>query len=740
MRKLFADSDSDFPIRLSAAVTLQPAGPGHLLAISEEDTILLEGEALIAAVGCFSRSDFRAALLELETRFAKHEIEAALTTLAVLGVIKTTPQATNVFTTAYWDAAGLSLPRSAGLRVRSFLPSGDGWLRGALEGNGISVDEQSQRSLALAADYLDPALADVAEEDSEWLLAKPAGHTIWLGPLFVPGRSVCWKCLASWLRANRPLVGAFEPEGPGRLPQQPWRAMLPSTMLTAAGLLATIAASWLARGEYRELESTIQTLDTRTLEWRRHRLRPAAACSACRLLPEPGSLTAYFDSHCGCHSLTVVARNGAASVSERSSAETESGGQRPSAPGLHDLVSPICGIVSRLTVSAEPFASYFFARADLAPPLPVTGARPALRCIRVSGRGASVREAEQSCIGEAVERYSAIFQGNERRRTARFEELSDAGISPRSVFLFSDAQYRDRDVWNRRLPDGHSIPHPADPSAPMEWTEVTSLANGSGRYVPSAYCYLWYETPLHPTTYFADTNGCAAGPTMEAATLSALLELIERDALAIWWDNCLQRPGWEIADLKSRELLTCRDELARAGRELQFLDITTDLGVPACVAVAARRDGTEPFFAAAAALDAASAARRAAGELAGIIFRSAPHPGGPYYDWVRQAQLRAQPYLAADGSACAPEGSRPADGDEGIAQCIAALSSCGLHPYLLDLTRPEIRIPAVRAIVPGLRHHWGRYAPGRLYDVPVRMGWRTRAVLESELNPNPCVL
>jgi alpha,alpha-trehalase len=40
----------------------------------------------------------------------------------------------------------------------------------------------------------------------------------------------------------------------------------------------------------------------------------------------PRSLTAYFDLNCGRHSLTVVAQNGAASVSERPSAETESGG------------------------------------------------------------------------------------------------------------------------------------------------------------------------------------------------------------------------------------------------------------------------------------------------------------------------------------------------------------------------------------------------------------------------------
>jgi len=38
-------------------------------------------------------------------------------------------------------------------------------------------------------------------------------------------------------------------------------------------------------------------------------------------------------------------------------------------------------------------------------------------------------------------------------------------------------------------------------------------------------------------------------------------------------------------------------------------------------------------------------------------------------------------------------------------------------------------------IVPGLRHFYRRFGPGRLYDVPVKLGWRDRPIAESELNP-----
>jgi ribosomal protein S12 methylthiotransferase accessory factor len=407
---------------------------------------------------------------------------------------------------------------------------------------------------------------------------------------------------------------------------------------------------------------------------------------------------------------------------------------------LYELVSSISGVVSQLTSSAAPFASYFCARGQLAPPLPVDGARPLLRSITVTGRGATAAAAEHSCIGEAVERYSAIFQGNEPRRIARMAELGDTAISPAELFLFSDAQYRERAEWNRRLPDGYSIPHPFDPAAVVEWCEVTSLVDGSRKFVPSAYCYLWYQSALAPPIYWADSNGCAAGETLEAAALAALLELVERDALAIWWDNRLRRPAWDMAALGSPELVRCRDALRQTERELHLLDITTDVEVPVCVAVATRRDGSEPYFATAAALDPVLAAHKAAGELAQILFWNRPEPGSEYRQWVQRAHLSEEPYLMPEGCVDPPPSSPTLSAEEGLARCVHALRGAGLDPFLLDLTRAEIQVPAVRAVVPGLRHHWGRYAPGRLYDVPVRLGWRSRPVLESELNPTVCML
>ncbi len=63
------------------------------------------------------------------------------------------------------------------------------------------------------------------------------------------------------------------------------------------------------------------------------------------------------------------------------------------------------------------------------------------------------------------------------------------------------------------------------------------------------------------------------------------------------------------------------------------------------------------------------------------------------------------------------------------------MASSGCDVLVHDLTRPDIAFPVVKVIVPGLRHFWRRLGPGRLYDVPVRLGWLEEPVAEHDLNP-----
>ena len=110
--------------------------------------------------------------------------------------------------------------------------------------------------------------------------------------------------------------------------------------------------------------------------------------------------------------------------------------------------------------------------------------------------------------------------------------------------------------------------------------------------------------------------------------------------------------------------------------------------------------------------------------------------------WLREANLDNQPYLKPDDTVPARKLSdyrQPFYNDllADIEHCRAIVEGLGLEMLVLDQTRPDIGMPAAKVIVPGLRHFWARFAPGRLYDVPVKLGWLKVPKTEAELNPIP---
>jgi hypothetical protein len=61
-----------------------------------------------------------------------------------------------------------------------------------------------------------------------------------------------------------------------------------------------------------------------------------------------------------------------------------------------------------------------------------------------------------------------------------------------------------------------------------------------------------------------------------------------------------------------------------------------------------------------------------------------------------------------------------------VSACVELAEQAALDFLVLDQTRPDIEVPVVRVVVPGLRHFYRRFGPGRLYDVPIKLGLRDR--------------
>jgi ribosomal protein S12 methylthiotransferase accessory factor len=199
-----------------------------------------------------------------------------------------------------------------------------------------------------------------------------------------------------------------------------------------------------------------------------------------------------------------------------------------------------------------------------------------------------------------------------------------------------------------------------------------------------------------------------------------------------------------------------REVHAALHREVWVLDLTADLGIPTMAALSRRTDkpAEDVMLGFGAHFDPAVALRRALTELNQMM----PHvvearaDGSGYatrdpevLNWMTTATVANQPYLLPDPSR-APV--RPADHPyaprrdllDDIAAAEALLRSRGLEMLVLDQTRPDVGLPVARVVVPGLRLHWSRFAPGRLFDVPVRLGRLAGPTRYDDLNPIPLFL
>jgi ribosomal protein S12 methylthiotransferase accessory factor len=78
--------------------------------------------------------------------------------------------------------------------------------------------------------------------------------------------------------------------------------------------------------------------------------------------------------------------------------------------------------------------------------------------------------------------------------------------------------------------------------------------------------------------------------------------------------------------------------------------------------------------------------------------------------------------------------ARCADLKAGVEQCLERAGRCGLMVLVVDQTRADVGLPVVRVVVPGMRLFRARFAPGRLYDAPVALGWLPVPLSERELN------
>lgn len=656
---------------------------------------------------------------------------------------------------AFWHELGVDAAAGDRLGQRPVVVTTIGAVdRGPLEAafmeTGLRIAADGEIEVVLTDDYEQTGLAEVnaraLASGRDWMLVKPEGAVIWIGPVFHPGEGPCWACLAQRLKANRQMEAYIQATRGSSDPIVPTLARFPAMASMAAHLVTLEVAKWLARGRPERLQNTLLTFDLLSLEQQVHAVVRRPQCSACgdpRLF-DPGREA-------------QPVRLQPARKKFRSD-----GGHRAYLPEetfekYKHHVSPITGVVSSLQrldyYEGSGLIYTYGAGHNFA--LMNRDLFFLLRNIRgrSGGKGMTDMQAKLSGLCEAVERYSGVFRGDEIRTRSSYRDLGARAIDPRSYLLFSDRQYERRREWNRAHDsDFHRVPEPFDERRAIDWSPVWSLTRHEPRYVPSAYCYYGHPDLQEYFDTASDANGNAAGNTLEEAVLQGFLELVERDAVALWWYNRLRKPEVDLASFPEPYVGALIDHYRTLHREIWALDITSDLGIPTIAAISRRTDRAvqDIVLGFGAHLDPKIALLRALTEINQFMpCVSADDDGGAtkyWFDdseairWWQTATLHNQPYLVPREGAPAqrredfPDLSKD-DLREDVETCVRIAAGRNLETFVLDQTRPDVSLNVVKVIVPGLRHFWKRFGPGRLYDIPAQMGWLERPVAEEDLNP-----
>ncbi len=291
------------------------------------------------------------------------------------------------------------------------------------------------------------------------------------------------------------------------------------------------------------------------------------------------------------------------------------------------------------------------------------------------GRGLSIATARASYSMEMVERASAYLSIDGDRVTDR--------LHPTPLIKASHAELLSQ---GRAALDPRSLPISADyREQPLRWMEGRDVS-GSPVLVPVQAVGLFCNLDEPALFLSPGSTGMASGNTLDEAKAGALTELLERDAEAtVPWrrDQCFTL----LADVDDHPLGILLADYARRGIHVWFRDMTTEFGVPCYQSFVSREDGTHAR--------GAGAGLSGAGTLLSALTETPyPYPNGP-------ASAPAPAGLPVRRISELPD-FRLDSPAANLHLLESVLTSHGYAPVYVELTREDLELPVVRAIVPGL--------------------------------------
>ncbi len=302
------------------------------------------------------------------------------------------------------------------------------------------------------------------------------------------------------------------------------------------------------------------------------------------------------------------------------------------------------------------------------------------------GKGVTEAQAKASAVMEIVERFS-LFEFLQRGPMF-IEQLNCLGEPgfPESLLL--------KAIHCEDEPPGSAA---LLREIPIQWAQGLDVLAEQPAPVP--FSWVW---PINKY------NGAAAGNTLEEAAVQAISEVVERHVCSLISYGRLETPTIDLDSIEDPGLRELVQRFIAHGIQLVLKDFSLGLGIPTVGAIAwdpsTFPKRSEIVYTAGTSTTPERAAVRAITEvaqLAGDFDTEGKYleSGLPKFKNLEEASyVLASPTKRKIHQL--PDCSSPNFRQE-VLNLAGALAQAGLSTYLIDVTHPELRVPAVYAVIPG---------------------------------------
>jgi len=307
------------------------------------------------------------------------------------------------------------------------------------------------------------------------------------------------------------------------------------------------------------------------------------------------------------------------------------------------------------------------------------------------GKGASPLQAEASACMELAERFSFFsFKNNtDNFLSGDYSSMIKAGHPVLGLdYLLKSVhdETSSEDLLSELLED-----------IPMQWVWGTNITTDKKVLIPFSWFFAINEF-----------NGPSAGNTLEEAALQGICEIVERHVCSVINNKKSPTPRISTEALKDEVAISLVEKFKEHDIELYLNDFSLDTGICTVGALAIDRstfpEKSEIIYTAGTTPDPEKALIRAVTEIAQLA--------GDFNSGSNYVASGLPKPLSMDEVKYLTDSEKNIDADSmpnlsannirtEVERCVAAMGNIGMDVLMVDVTHPDLGIPALYTIIPG---------------------------------------